>query len=237
MKSDLEDLQITSEELEDLFYLNSSTALAVDVYRALFLKNREKFLLAILNEFLLIILTLTFVVPIGIIVLSHKESTKERDSISALLITSGISLVVILASNLYFWQKVKQVKELAQLIEQIDKYNAVIKDLKMLQRLELVGNSSLKKNDFDYQKVIEALKITKDSLVAAVKIEEIMRKHKNLIAKRHELLTKLENNLVSLLSFEPDQQASEYEHILQEALQIGISVHNEVKKMQNSFLS
>ncbi|MBD1943315.1 hypothetical protein H6F50_13300, partial [Coleofasciculus sp. FACHB-712] len=52
MQADLENLQITAEDLENLVDLDTSTALAVDIYRGLTLKNPKQMLSVLLTEIL-----------------------------------------------------------------------------------------------------------------------------------------------------------------------------------------
>jgi hypothetical protein len=60
--------------------------------------------------------------------------------------------------------------------------------------------------------------------------EKILRENQGLLARRHDLFTNIENNLASLRTLEIKERANEYTELLNEALQIGMSVHQEVQK-------
>jgi hypothetical protein len=119
-------------------------------------------------------------------------------------------------------------------MDEVDKYNGVIQAITLVDELELVGNSTTQLNHLsNRQEVVEALKVTKESLISALRVERILRRHNSFMDSRYELLANIENNLNTLMSFEVSNQASEYGRLLNESLEIGMSVHKEVRKLQN----
>ncbi len=232
MQADLENLQMTKEELETLVDLDTSTALAIDAYRGFILKNPKRMLSVLLTELFIFMLVLIFVMPVSLILLRNAGSLPvNTDGITRLLIMiSSISLLGVLIWNVYFWQQVKQVKSLARLINKVDKYNRVIQAIALLDELESASRSPSRCNNLSTRKeVIQALSITKETLSSALQAEMLMRKHRKFLSNHYELFANLEENLTSLMSFSLSDRVDEYSRLLNESLQIGISVHKELK--------
>jgi len=236
MQSDLGALQITAQEIEDFVDLSPSNTLALDAYRAFILKRPKQILSVLLTELFALGLLLTFVMPVSFIALRNLGKLPEDTAgiIRIFTVILGLSVLSILLGNVYLWKQCHKVKSLARLMDEVDKYNGVIQAITLVDELELVGNSTTQLNHLsNRQEVVEALKVTKESLISALRVERILRRHKSFIGGRYELLANLENNLNTLMSFEVSNQASEYGRLLNESLEIGMSVHKEVRKLQN----
>ncbi len=236
MQSDLGALHITTEEIEDLVDLNPSKTLAVDAYRAFILKRPKSIVSVLLTELLAFGLLLTFVMPVSLIILRNAGKVPEDTAgiIRLFTVILGVCLLSIPIGNIYLLKQAKTVKSLARLMDEVDKYNGVIQAITLVDEIELVVNSTTQLNHLsNRQEVVTALQVTKESLISALRVEKIIRRHKNFVEGRYELLANIENNLNTLLSFEVSNQASEYGRLLNESLQIGMSVHKEVRKLQN----
>ncbi|HAA29547.1 MAG TPA: hypothetical protein DCE56_19935 [Cyanobacteria bacterium UBA8553] len=236
MQSDLGALHITAEEIEDLVDLNPSKTLAVDAYRAFILKRPKSIFSVFLTELFAFCLLLTFVMPISLLLLRNVGKLPEDTAgiIRLSTVILGLCLLSIPIGNIYLWKQAKTVKSLAKLMDEVDKYNGVIQAITLVDEIELAVNSTTQLNHLNNrQEVVTALKVTKDSLISALRVERIIRRHKRFVEGRYELLANIENNLNTLLSFEASNQASEYGRLLNESLQIGMSVHKEVRKLQN----
>jgi len=236
MQSDLKDLQINTENLDDLVDLNFSSTLAVDLCRALLFKNYQQGLSVLMTEFFVFLVVLIFVMPVSLIALRSLGNLPEDSAgVTQLLVTIlVITLLGISIWNLYLCKQAKQSRALAQLMEEVDKYNGIIKTLSLIDQLESVENSYTQSpGTNNREEVIEALKVTKSSLISGLQVEKIIRKHQGFIDRRYQLLSDLENNLTTLMTFDQINQTSEYGRLLNESLQIGMTVHKEVRKLQN----
>ena len=80
------------------------------------------------------------------------------------------------------------------------------------------------------KKVLEALKLTRNDLVRALKTERILRENKNFIVSRAELFI---NNLATLTAMQVSEQATEHGRLLNEALQIALDVQQEMRSLQS----
>lgn len=118
-------------------------------------------------------------------------------------------------------------KHFVSLIDDVERYNSVIKSIDINDQIEAAGNPGVKLKD--RERVIEALQLTREDIVRALKTEKIIRENQEFINLNPELFA---NNLKALTALQVDEQASEYGRILNEALQIGMSIQHEMKHLK-----
>lgn len=114
------------------------------------------------------------------------------------------------------------------LLNDVNRYNAVIKAIDINDQIEEAGNPEVVIKE--RESVIEALKLTKADLVRALRTERILRENKNFILSNTELFV---NNLATLTAMQVHEQATEHGRLLNEALQIALDVQYEMKKLQS----
>ncbi|MBD2415370.1 hypothetical protein FACHB389_28795 [Nostoc calcicola FACHB-389] len=114
------------------------------------------------------------------------------------------------------------------LLNDVSRYNAIIKAIDINDQIEEAGNPEVVIKE--RESVIEALKLTKADLVRALKTERILRENKNFILSNTELFI---NNLATLTAMQVHEQATEHGRLLNEALQIALDVQDEMKKLQS----
>lgn len=136
---------------------------------------------------------------------------------------------------LYYWwrSRLKIIKKnmthsLQILLNDVARYNAVIKAIDINDQIEDAGNSGVSIKE--REKVIAALKLTRDDLIRALKTEKILRENKNFIIKNTELFA---NNLATLTAMQVTEQATEHGRLLNEALQIALDVQQEMNSLQS----
>ncbi|WP_156803844.1 hypothetical protein [Lyngbya sp. PCC 8106] len=149
-----------------------------------------------------------------------------------LLKAIALSIVITLGVNLGVGFKLKPLRNVLYLMEEVKKYNDTVKAVEILDQFS--QTESLEEKLLNREEVIQALKITRNSLVSAFQTERILREHQDFIDRRYELFAHLENNLTALMTFEVNNQANEYGELLNEALQIGMSVHREIEKLKRN---
>lgn len=143
----------------------------------------------------------------------------------AFIVAFGLNLKLIFVS-----QKIKFSKDnvsLVKLLDDIDRYNDVIKSIHINDQIEDAGNPEV--GITDREKVVEALHFTKTDLVRALKTEKILRENKHFIARNPELFA---NNLTALTALQVSDRASEHGRLLNEALQIAVSAQEEMRKLK-----
>jgi hypothetical protein len=136
---------------------------------------------------------------------------------------------------LYFWWK-RQIKILKKhitpsleiLLNDVERYNAVIKAIDINDQIEEAGNPGVTLKE--REKVLDALKLTKNDLIRALKTERILRENKNFIIKNTDLFA---NNLPTLSAMQVSEQATEHGRLLNEALEIALDVQLEMRRLQS----
>jgi hypothetical protein len=116
---------------------------------------------------------------------------------------------------------------LIALMDDVDRYNAVIQSIHINDQIEAAGNPGVKLQD--RERVIEALQLTREDITRALKTERILRDNQQFMKLNPELFA---NNLNALAALQVGSQASEYGRLLNEAFQIGLSIQDEMKQLQ-----
>ena len=104
--------------------------------------------------------------------------------------------IAISIASFISWLRFKKYSErspLKGLLSDVKKFNALIESIHINDQLEEAGNYSVKLND--REKVIEALKLTREDLCRALKTERILRANKKFMSSNKALF---ENNLIAL---------------------------------------
>ena len=234
MADELKKLAFTETELESLSGSAISNLWMVNLYRLNRHQQFSKNLLSLLvTELIGFSLTLILVIPL-VLIITQKSMVSGNDGgnfFQVLLIPFLMSLAITMGGNIYILVLSKPLVTLAKLGDKVDKYNEVIKAVDIIDRLRDAGN--LPVNLINREAVMEALVVTRESLVCALKTERIMRENEALIGRNSQLFTNLDNNLSLLMALDVSNRASEYGRLLNEALEIGMSVQKEVRRLQD----
>ena len=108
----------------------------------------------------------------------------------------------------------------------ISKHNKLVADLDVLDQLQSVGNPV---SVTDRKQVIKALQITKQDLIRALKTERILRDNPQF---RPEYFS---GDLTALKALEISDRVTEYGRLVNDALQIGVSVQEKMKHWDDRF--
>lgn len=216
MQPDLLCLEFSKGELRRL------TGVAPDnVFRASIFQNSKKRLKFFSNE-ILIWFTISTIV-IGLIytfILLFNIGSPNQIAIALIILVPSV-----IAIGRWLWRKKTCPKRLKNLLDDVDKYHAVIEAIDSNDSL----NTEITELNLNNRSLlIEALQLTREDLVKALKAERSLKNNKNLIANP-ELFN---NNLQKLTAMQASNHASEYGQILNEVLQINISIQQEMRKLQ-----
>lgn len=237
MKSDLEDLKITEKEIEKLTGLEINGVFIGGVlggtYNPSVLLRPKQLASLCLTEIFVLVLIFIFTIPIGIPFLRNSVSVVNSPAVNSqfLQTTIVVTSLVFTSWNIYMWLRLKRIKILARLLDEIEKYNEIIQSVYLFDKLGAVGN--LQNNLVNRNEVVEALNVTRDTLVCGLITEKILRENRGLLARRHDLFANIENNLTTLRALDVKNQANEYGQLLNNALQISMSVRKEMLKLSH----
>lgn len=233
MYSNLSELIVSESLVEELSGVATSELLIVDFSWHSLGKKRKKIMSIIFNQILIFALSLIISLPLALIMVANTNYSPDDPELIMMFfqITVGLSLIITVGWNIYIWFKTKHLVTLISLRDEIKKYNEAIQAVEIIDRLTAAGN--LEVNLTNREDVVEALIVTRESLICSLKTERIFRENKDFINKRYELFANIENNLAALMAFEIGNQASEYGKLVNEALKIGTTVQKEMRKLQN----
>jgi uncharacterized membrane protein YccC len=237
MRADLADLKISDRELERLTGCDVGDIFIGGVfggtYRISALHNPKKMIAFCLTEAVVFLLIVVFTLPLSLFLTSGANGVTNVSSILRFLfVAAGIAIALLLAWNLYMKWQGKHLRSLMRLLDEVDRYADMLSAIAVLDRLETANiernlNSALQNRS----EILEAIHLTRDNLVAGLTTERILRENRGLLARQQDLLASIETNLSLVRSLEVKHQADEYGQFLNEALQIGISVHQEVQRL------
>lgn len=242
MSVNWEEIKISEAELDKLVKLNLLSLWAMDL-SYVFLLNRlisRKSLLITESVCLCLMLFLLFPITLIIFRALNLLSNNVGGLFLVLLITLLLSLSTLLIINYSLWHQAKKLKYTAILLDKIKQYNNLIDNLKVITQLKLIEPDIAKKDNQETQQELEtALNLTRTSLLKSLEIETIInrlgtiniesnRKNAN---NRYQLLANLESGLVNL-ELLTQYDADDYQQLLSEVIEIGLSVHKEIRKTQ-----
>jgi len=234
MNADLEDLRISDRELERLSGLDVSNifvgGIFGGVYRPSIFQSVSRSLQFLLTEVLVFALLFIFTLPLGLAVTRNSVNSFNQWSVVLLFLqtTLGTAIVLMIGWNLYMGLRVRRMKSLMRLLDEVDQFNQVLSAIDVLDRLNAVKSSQ---QQFDRQQVLSALGLARDTLVSGLTTEKILRDSRGLLARSGDLAANIERNLVAIETLEVSDRADEYGQLLREALQIGLSVQHEVQQV------
>jgi hypothetical protein len=233
METDLSTLKISESELENLSGIPIDEVIITNLYWHFSTHKPIKFKSIFFHQILIFALTLIISFPLGLMITSKTNYASDDPQLFFLLlkIAIALSLIITISWNIYMWLKTKPLIFLADLIEEINKYNQLIKTIEIVD--QIANSDNVKMNLNKRKETLEVLTITGENLINAVKNERIIRENKGLIEKQYQLLVNMENNFSTLMNYEINEQASEYTRLLNQALEINTSVQKEMLKLQN----
>ena len=222
MESSLQALRITHDELDQLTGLDIGSVFMGGIIRPSVWRSRRQMLSLLITECL--VLGTIFIVCLGLgLVLVRNRAGFEQFGALLLGIAAAIAVGAV-AWHVHQWRRSKTLITLARLLDECDRHNDIIQAVQVMAELEVVQGAE----SCDRAEVLTALKATRDSLISALMTENIMRRHHALMQRRQELFSTIETNLATLQVLQVSHQASEYRQFLQEALNIGLAVQQEM---------
>ncbi|MEM8503591.1 MAG: hypothetical protein AAF716_10610 [Cyanobacteria bacterium P01_D01_bin.1] len=221
----LDNLRITQRELDNITGLDIGDVTIGWAYRQTAFAPEHR--LALLSELaLLLIVSLIFCLPLTLL-LTRSLSGDSVQAVWGVLPFGGLGAIALtIACAYYRWREGKRLLTLSHLLDEIDRFNEMVSAVEILEELGAAKNSSLSLENKD--DVIEALHLTRESLICGLMTEKVMRKHQQFIARRQEMFSSIERNLATLQLLRVNDAASDYGRLLNEAIQIGTAVHREL---------
>jgi len=238
MNLDSEDLRISDETLQKISGISIHDSFLGEYYRVWAKvshkeSNEEKRNAALLqfSGLELCLFFLTLVIASGTTLLAIKNSWNSANPNYWIPVASslGLTALLFLAVNLHVYLNCKPLIYLLNLLNELDNYDRIVTIFYRMDRLMTEGY--MEQDPENQNQMIQALKITKDSFIHALKAERLVREY-HQIKLPDDLFNQLDRNLSDLIDFDVQGQDSNYGRLINETLEIGISVHRELRKLQ-----
>ncbi|ESA33197.1 hypothetical protein N836_22660 [Leptolyngbya sp. Heron Island J] len=226
--ANLDSLRITNRDLDELTGLDiSDLSMGWATRLSVFQRPRLRWAWLI-NQGLILTVALVLWLPASLVI----SRNLAQQTVGAFVGVGG-AIATTLAYGSYGIYKGQQLKILSHLLDEVDRFNEMIKAVEILEELRQADHTSKRLSLENPDAVKEALHLTRESLVCGLMSDKIMRKHQRFIARRHELFASIETNLSSLQALQATEMAGDYGQLLNEALQVGTSVHQELSNKQS----
>lgn len=228
----LDNLRITQRELDEITGLDIGDVTIGWAYRQTAFASEHR--LALLGELaLLLVVGLIFCLPLTLM-LARSISGDDVQVVWGVLPFGVLGAIALTLSCTYYrWREGKRLLTLSHLLDEIDRFNEMVSAVEILEELGAAKNSRLSLENRD--DVIEALHLTRESLVCGLMTEKVMRKHQQFMARRQEMFSSIERNLATLQLLKVNDTASDYGRLLNEAIQIGTIVHKELSEERKPY--
>ncbi len=224
MKPNLQALRITQAELDQLTGLDISAVFMGGIIRPSVWRSRRRIVSLLVTECLMLGTMFIVCLGLGLVLMRQRAGFDQLGEL--LLGVAGAIALGAVAWHLYQWHRAKIFITLARLLDECDRHNDIIQALHIMDELEAVQAADA--GLCDRTEVLAALQATRDSLISALRTETILRRHRVLMQRQQELFTTIEVSLATLQTLHSNHQASEYRQFLQEALNIGLAVQQEM---------
>ncbi len=225
MTTELEELRITSQEIERLSGLEVSDhfigGLLWGTYRWP-MDSTGRLLAMIATELLMLGVCSMFATLIGAVLSQNLSSNQEV--LQMILI---VAFCLWLLRQLWMGLMARKFLSCMRLLDELDRYHQVIQAVGLLEQLGSVKYVQHRGGE----PILIALSKARESIVAGFITEKVLRCNQGLLSRREALLETIEENLMTLRSLDLQHQAQEYGDILDQALNIGIRVQHEVNKL------
>ncbi|MDJ1180278.1 hypothetical protein PJF56_15545 [Roseofilum sp. BLCC_M91] len=238
MNPDLEDLRISDETLQKISGISIQDSFLGEYYRVWAKvsqkeSNEEKRNAALLRlsglELGLFFLTLVIASGTTLLVIKNSWNSANPNYWIPVASSLGLTAFLFLAVNLHVYLNSKPLIYLLNLLNELDNYERIVTVFYRMDRL--ITDGYMEQDPENRHQMIEALKITKNSFIHALKAERLVREY-NQIKLPDDLFDRLDRNLSDLIDFDVQAQDSHYGRLINETLEIGISVHRELRKLQ-----
>ncbi|MGP1385994.1 MAG: hypothetical protein ACTS2F_20720 [Thainema sp.] len=222
---DISELKLTQADIEKLTDVDVGEIFVAGTVRPSVFQSPRRILSLCLSEILKIGVAFILCLGLSLIIVRNMDDVATR---FLFLIAIALSVLIAMVWNVMIWLKGKRLQTLHRLLDEVDRHNDIIQALQIMDELNTVPTADLNLPNQD--EVITALRATRESLACGLMTERILRKHQRFIQRRQELFINIETNLATLQSLSVNHQAAEYAQLLNEALEIGMTVHQEMKQ-------
>lgn len=221
--TDFAQLKISPAQVRELLAIDAIAPLVLDGVKCLVLRQPQALLSFLLTEVFLLFGILIVVLP-GVLVVANNQLKLDGTASSGVLLalTLTIGLGVWALVNVFLSWRGWRLRSLVLLLHRIEQHNQLVSALEVVAAFPDANTNPT-------DEVLETLSTLRESLLGRIRLERLNRSHGNLLGQHQVLIAQLEQQLDTLLQVEPDDPHTEAARLLQEAVELGVAVHREVR--------
>ncbi|MBE9142319.1 hypothetical protein [Planktothrix mougeotii] len=144
------------------------------------------------------------------------------------LIMGGL---LILEDSVKLWNTLTR-PQFVKLCHQVERYNAIVKALKIYDQLDAIAHPPGKLNN--REAIIAALNLIRTELIKGLKIERTLKNYQKFIQQHSELF---DPNFTALTVLQTEKPTTEQGRLLYQAFEIASDVHQQLKQLQEQQIS
>ena len=162
--------------------------------------------------------------PLGLAV--SRGMTSDQDVV---VVIGAIAIGIWIIRQIRIQYQARHLRTFMRLLDEVDRYHQVLDAVDLFGRLGTVDDLKVQTNT----PILEGLNKARESLIAGLMTEKILRQNRGLLSRRQALMDNIEENLTTLQALELQHQAQYFGDILDQALNISIRVQAEVTKLSH----
>ncbi|MEM8637678.1 MAG: hypothetical protein AAGG51_02500 [Cyanobacteria bacterium P01_G01_bin.54] len=221
----LADLKISPAQCQELLAIEAIAPLVLDGLKLFYLRQPQALVSFLFTELFLLFGGLIVVLPLVLVVANNQLDLDSVATSGALLqLTVGIALGVWGLLNGVLGWRAWRLRSLALLHHRIEQYNQLVTALEVVAAFPATGTPPT-------AEVTETLATLRTSLLGRIQLERLNRQHQNLLGQHQTLIAQLDQQLDALLQVETEDPNTEAARLLQEAVELGVTVHREVRQI------
>ncbi|MEM1310442.1 MAG: hypothetical protein AAGF98_13285 [Cyanobacteria bacterium P01_H01_bin.153] len=224
MTAAIEDLAITYHQLEKLTGFDIDRMFVGRMIRPSALRSPSRLLALLISESLLWLVAFTLCLGAGLVLMRQWAAAHHLGVLAG--VAGSMTLLGATAWYGYQWRRAVPRRSLFRLLDEVDHHNDMVQALRIQSELAAISTAEGTSNI--QLQGIAALTATRDALLAAIMIERVWRRHQPFMQRQQDLFHSIETNLAQLEALQVNAQATEYQQLLQSALEIGLAVRREL---------
>lgn len=221
-------LRLTADDLESHIGFTTHSfwvgSLLGGVYRFSVWRQPQHWLRTLGIELIALALFSMLSVPVGLIPL---RDAAPQQTHRFLQVTATVTGLMFMGWHLYLWRRTHTLRPLLRLLDDIDQYNQLVETVILLEGLT---HAKHPRQAPVQTPLLEALQASRISLITALNLERLMRQHRRLI-RRHQAQLNLDQALITLKALELQDEAQDYQEVIQQAIQISMNVQTTVQAL------
>jgi hypothetical protein len=163
-------------------------------------------------------------IPVDRLLNIYRSSQLQQERLTQLIWVDGtMTLIAIGGVNWYILHRGKQLQRLLKLVTQIEQYNQIVHSIATLEKVANLTKNQCESSQSEI--VMEILAYTRQNLLSALQIERYLLQDPHSSAPSMAIA----HNLINLQHLAQQPELAEYETLLAQAWEIGMSVYQETK--------